>query len=89
MARKRKPKICGALDMQKELEELFFGAKNAGNLKEAGYIAQVWSSLENHAASERESNKEERTALDDLVDILENMRSKYNNETKVKENEED
>lgn len=82
MAKKKQPKINGALSMQQELEELFFDAKKAGNIKQAAYLAQVWASLESHAASERDKNKEERTALDDLVEILKDMRSKFNNDEK-------
>lgn len=89
MARKKQPKINGALDMQRELEELFFQAKKTGKTKQAAYLAQVWTSLESHAALERERDKEKRTALDDLVDILKDMRSKLNNdETGGTENEE-
>lgn len=89
MARKRTPKINGALSMQQELEELFFQAKKTGNIKQAAYLAQVWSSLESHASLERERDREERTALDDLVDILKDMRSKFNNDEKGEiENEE-
>jgi hypothetical protein len=82
MARKRTPKINGALSMQQELEKLFFQAKKAGNTKQAGYIAQVWASLESHASLERERGKEERTSLDDLVDIFKDMRSKLYNDEK-------
>lgn len=90
MARKRTPKINGALSMQQELEELFFQAKKTGNIKQAAYLAQVWASLESHAASERDKNKEERTALDDLVSILGELRSKYiNDETDGVIHEED
>jgi hypothetical protein len=88
MAKKRKPKISGALAMQSELEELFFEAKKSGNIKHAGYLAQVWASLEGHAALEREKDKGEKTALDDLVEILKDMRSQYvNNSEGVIEDE--
>jgi hypothetical protein len=82
MAKKKQPKINGALSMQQELEELFFQAKKAKNIKQAGYIAQVWASLESHASLERDQDKEDKTALDDLVDILKNMRSKLYNDGK-------
>ncbi len=65
--------------MQREIEELFFEAKKAGNVKQAAYLAQVWTSLEGHATSEREKNKDEKTSLDDLVLIIKDMRSEYFN----------
>ena len=68
--------------MQRELEKLFFESKKTGNIKQAAYLAQVWSSLECHANLERERDKEEKTALDDLVEILQDIRSKYINDKK-------
>lgn len=79
MATKRKTRITSALDMQRELEELFQQAKAEGNVKSAAYLAQVWASLEGHAAKEREKAKEERTSIDDLVDILGSIRADYIN----------
>ena len=89
MAKKKQTKINGALSMQQELEELFFQAKKAGNIKQAGYIAQVWASLESNASLERDQDKEDKTALDDLVAILCELRSKYiNDKTEGIEDEE-
>lgn len=79
MATKSKKEIVNALDMQREIQELFLEAKKAGNVKSAAYLAQVWASLESHAAKEREKVKEERTAIDDLVDILGSIRADYTN----------
>lgn len=79
MAKKTKSKLTSALAMQGELEALFFQAKEAGNIKQAAYLSQVWCSLENHAAREREAlaKAQEKTSLDDLVDILGDMRTEY------------
>ncbi|NCC85020.1 MAG: hypothetical protein EOM03_12970 [Clostridia bacterium] len=77
MAKKSKPKITSALDMQGELEELFQAAKAKGDIRQAAYVSQVWASLESHAAKEREKQTEERTSIDDLVDIMKEWRQDY------------
>ena len=77
MVKKRKTRINCALDMQREIEELFFLAKMNGNIKQAAYLCQVWISCEGYAEKEREKTRTERTSLDDLVDILGDMRAKF------------
>jgi hypothetical protein len=70
-------KIKSALDMQGELEELFQSAKAKGDIRQAAYVSQVWASLESHAAKERERLTEDRTSIDDLVDIMRDWRKDY------------
>ena len=84
MAKKSKPKITSALDMQGELEELFRTAKANGDIRQAAYVSQVWASLESHAAKERERLTEDRTSIDDLVEIMKEWRKDLveNKETK-------
>lgn len=91
MAKIRKIRINCALDMQREIEELFFLAKMNGDIKQAAYLCQVWISCEGYAEKAREKTRTERTSLDDLVDILGDMRAQYiantNNITEEENNE--
>lgn len=72
MARSRR--IGSALKMQAEIESLFFQAVDAGDLKTAGYLSQIWVSCENHAKLERAQKKSQKTSLDQLCKILEKSR---------------
>lgn len=66
--------------MQNEIAKLFRIAVEKGDLKTAGYLAQIWVSCEAHAKEERKLKSNEHTAIDDLVDILRECRSKFNSE---------
>ena len=66
----KRRRIDSALKMQQELEALFFQAVEAGDLKTAGYLSQIWVSCENHAKEERAKKKNQKTSIDELCKIL-------------------
>lgn len=72
MARSRR--IGSALAMQAQLEKLFFQAVEAGDLKTAGYLSQIWVSCESHAKEERARKGEGKTSIDTLCKILDQAR---------------
>ena len=81
MAKKKKIRINGALDMQAELEILFYKAIDSGDVKLAAYISQCWLSAESHAKEERKEKSNERTSIDDLCDILREYRKNFNSDS--------
>ncbi|NCC61171.1 MAG: hypothetical protein EOM12_09550 [Verrucomicrobiae bacterium] len=83
MAAPKPRKIGSALAMQGQLEELFFQAVEAGNIKAAGYIGQIWVSCEAYAKEERAGKDRETTSIDKLCKILDKARK----ELQIKETE--
>jgi hypothetical protein len=78
---KKRSKINGALEMQAELEKLFYKAIKSGDIKLAAYISQCWLSAESHAKEERKEKCEKRTSLDDLCDILREYREDFKSDS--------
>lgn len=87
-AKAKRRKIGSALKMQQELEALFFQAVEAGDLKTAGYLSQIWVSCENHAKEERAKNKNQKTSIDKLCKILAEGRDEFLKKIGNDENEE-
>ena len=72
MAKKRT-----ARQMHNDLAELFDKAKEDGNLKAAGYLAQVWLTSRAAVAEEEKEKRNGQTSIDRLVKELALQRKAY------------
>lgn len=77
MSAKKKRKITSAIAAQRELEELFWEAKERKDARQAAFVLQTWISAEKYALPERLNKSTKKNALDRLCDILAEKRKEY------------
>lgn len=85
---KKSKRIGSALDLQRHLEAMFFAALESGDIRAAGYAAQLWISAEGHAKEERKQKDDKNTPLDNLCKILEKARKELREKEREHENKE-
>jgi hypothetical protein len=84
----RKIKIESASDLKKELLEVYAKEKKAGNGKTCGYLLQTLVTVLKLEKEEIAIKANSRTSIDNLCDILSEMRKELYNNEQTKKNEE-